>query len=80
MQSHRKIVSSTNILILITIFMYFVQINITNGSLWLGLNIYFLQDKLYYQVLSTMFTHGGIEHLIMNMLVLPKINLEVQLL
>ena len=70
MQSHRKIVSASNILILLTILMYYVQTNIHNGPLWFGLNIYFLQEHLYYQVLSTMFAHGGIEHLLMNMLVL----------
>lgn len=70
MQSHNKIVTLTNILILFTIIIYFIQINIPNGSLWLGLNIYFLKEHLYYQVLSNMFTHGGIEHLIMNMIVL----------
>jgi rhomboid protease GluP len=70
MTNHRKLLTATNILILITVLMYFVQISIPNGGLWLGLNIFFLQEKLYYQVLSTMFAHGGIEHLLMNMLVL----------
>jgi membrane associated rhomboid family serine protease len=36
----------------------------------LGLNIFFFQEELYYQVISTIFTHGTVEHLIMNMLVL----------
>ncbi|MCK5293100.1 MAG: rhomboid family intramembrane serine protease [Arcobacteraceae bacterium] len=70
MESHKKLITTTNIIIFITIIMYIVQINIHNGSLWLGLNIYFFNNKLYYQLLSSMFAHGGIEHILMNMFVL----------
>jgi len=70
MPNHNKIITSTNILIFITSLMYLIQTNINNGGLWFGLNIYFLQEHLYYQALSTMFAHGGFEHLLMNMLVL----------
>ena len=73
MQNHKKVLTLTNIIIAITVIMYFIQINIPNGGLYLGLNIYFFIDKLYYQVLSTMFAHGGYEHLAMNMLVLWQI-------
>ncbi len=70
MESHKKLITTTNIIIFITIIMYIVQINIHNGSLWLGLNIFFFNNKLYYQLLSSMFAHGGIEHILMNMFVL----------
>jgi len=67
---NNQIISATNILIFFTIIMYIIQINIPNGSLWLGLNIYFLNNHLYYQLISTIFAHGGVEHIIMNMIVL----------
>lgn len=70
MNKHREIVTLTNILIVFTILIYFVQTNIAYGNVLLGLNIYFFADKLYYQPLSTMFAHGGVEHLAMNMIVL----------
>ncbi len=60
----------TNIIILITLIMYGVQNSITNGSIYLGLNIYFFELNLYHQLFSTMFVHGGIAHLLMNMFVL----------
>lgn len=59
----------TNIIIAITIFMYIVQLNLPYGNLRLGLNGYFLHG-LWYQPISTMFAHGGIGHLLMNMFVL----------
>ncbi len=65
-----KLFTATNIIICITVLMYIIQINIPNGTLWFGLNIYFFTNKLYYQLLSSMFAHGGIEHILMNMFVL----------
>ena len=67
---HRKILTTTNILILITIFTYIIQKTIQNGDILFGLNIYFFTHALYHQLISTMFTHSGIEHLLMNMFVL----------
>lgn len=60
----------TNAIILITIFMYVVQTNMEHGIVKLGLNFLFLEYGLWYQPLSTMFAHGGIGHLLMNMFVL----------
>ena len=60
----------TNITIGITVIMYLVQTNIQYGGLYLGLNMYFLEAGLYWQPLSSMFAHGGIGHLGMNMFVL----------
>jgi len=73
MQNHKKLYTLTNIIIVFTILMYLIQINVTNGDLYFGLNIYFFIDKLYYQAISSMFTHGGVEHLAMNMIVLWQI-------
>ncbi len=63
-------ITLSNIIIALTVLMYIVQINITNGSIYLGLNRYFLDASFYWQPLSSMFTHGGIGHLGMNMFVL----------
>ncbi len=62
--------TATNILIGITVLMYIIQINITQGSLFLGLNLYFSVYDFWWQPLTTMFAHGGIAHLGMNMFVL----------
>ncbi len=70
MNSHRKVFTLTNSIILITILCYFLQTNIQYGDILFGLNIYFFTEGFYYQVVSTMFAHGGIEHLVMNMIVL----------
>jgi len=60
----------TNITIGITVLMYIVQINIQHGGLYLGLNMYFVKADFLWQPLSSMFAHGGIGHLGMNMFVL----------
>ncbi|MFA9374954.1 MAG: rhomboid family intramembrane serine protease [Poseidonibacter sp.] len=62
--------TATNILIIITVLMYVIQINMSNGGLYLGLNLYFIVYDFWWQPLSTMFAHGGIAHLGMNMFVL----------
>ncbi|MGB5792910.1 rhomboid family intramembrane serine protease [Poseidonibacter sp.] len=62
--------TATNILIIITVLMYVIQINMSNGGLYLGLNLYFMVYDFWWQPLSTMFAHGGIAHLGMNMFVL----------
>ena len=51
----KKDLSATNVIIFITLVAYIIQINIQNGSLLMGLNL---------------FSHGGIAHLGMNMFVL----------
>lgn len=66
----KKDFTATNILIIITVLMYIIQINISQGGLFLGLNLYFLVYDFWWQPLSTMFAHGGIAHLGMNMFVL----------
>ena len=59
----------SNIIIAITLVAYFIQTNIMNGGLIMGLNMYFTQG-LFWQPLSSMFAHGGLGHLAMNMFVL----------
>ncbi|WP_368029575.1 rhomboid family intramembrane serine protease [Arcobacter sp. s6] len=66
----RKDFTATNILIVITVIMYIIQINIPQGGLLFGLNLYFLIYDFWWQPLSSMFAHGGIAHLGMNMFVL----------
>ena len=73
-----KLITITNIIIAITIFMYAVQNIISNGTLYMGLNFYFLEGGFWWQPLSTMFAHGGIGHLLMNMFVLWMFGSELE--
>jgi membrane associated rhomboid family serine protease len=66
----KKDFTATNILIIITVLSYIVQINIPKGGLLFGLNLYFLIYDFWWQPLTTIFAHGGIGHLGMNMFVL----------
>lgn len=66
----KKDFTATNILIIITVLFYILQINIPNGGLLFGLNLYFSVYDFYWQPLTTIFAHGGIGHLGMNMFVL----------
>ena len=66
----KKDITATNVLIFITVVMYIIQINIEDGGLLFGLNLYFLVYNFWWQPLSTIFAHGGIAHLGMNMFVL----------
>ncbi|WP_428026926.1 rhomboid family intramembrane serine protease [Arcobacter sp.] len=65
-----KLITVSNFIILVTILMYVFQTNMENGSLFLGLNVFFLEANLWYQPLSSMFAHGGVGHILMNMFVL----------
>jgi len=65
-----RILSITNLLILINIIMFFIQNSMQNGTLYFGLNPFFFEYALYHQLLSTMFVHGGFFHILMNMFVL----------
>ncbi|MEA2050146.1 MAG: rhomboid family intramembrane serine protease [Campylobacterota bacterium] len=67
---NKKIITTTNIIILINLIMFGIQNIVQYGTLKLGLNIYFFKYDLYYQLFSTMFVHGGIAHILMNMFVL----------
>jgi membrane associated rhomboid family serine protease len=66
----KNTLNATNVLILLNVIMYMVQNTLEYGSLKLGLNIYFFEYGLYHQLLTTMFVHGGIGHILMNMFVL----------
>ena len=67
---NRSNFTAVNIIIGITVLFYFIQISMNNGGLFLGLNIYFSVYDFWWQPLSTMFAHGGLMHLVMNMFVL----------
>lgn len=62
--------TAVNIVIVLTVIAYLVQETISNGGLLMGLNIYFIAYNFWWQPLSTMFAHGGLMHLAMNMFVL----------
>lgn len=66
----KKDFTATNVIILITVIMYIIQINIPQGELLFGLNLYFMVYDFWWQPLTTIFAHGGIAHLGMNMFVL----------
>ena len=66
----KKDFTATNILIIITVLIYIIQINIPQGGLFFFFILYFLVYDFWWQPLSTMFAHGGIAHLGMNMFVL----------
>lgn len=66
----QKTITATNIIIIITILAYLVQTNINHGGLIMGLNLYFVLQDFWWQPLTTIFAHGGIGHLGMNMFVL----------
>ena len=70
MLNNYKIFSITNFIIIITCIMYIIQINIINGSIYFGLNLYFIKYNIWWQPISTIFAHGGLFHLILNMFVL----------
>ncbi len=62
--------TAVNVIIAITVLFYFIQTTMNNGGLLLGLNMYFSAYDFWWQPLSTMFAHGGLMHLAMNMFVL----------
>ena len=66
----KKDITATNVLIVLTILMYILQTNIERGGLYMGLNMYFVLGDFWWQPLSSMFAHGGLGHLGMNMFVL----------
>ena len=71
-------VSITNIIISVNIIMFAIQNIIQNGTILFGLNIYFLEYNLWFQPLSTMFVHGGIAHILMNMFVLFQFGNQIE--
>lgn len=62
--------TATNILIFVTVLMYIVQTTIPDGGFYMGLNMYFLLYDFWWQPISTIFAHGGLFHIAMNMFVL----------
>ena len=72
MLKNHRLFTATNFIIVITFIMYIIQINITNGDIYFGLNIYFIKYNVWWQPISTIFAHGGLFHLILNMFVLYK--------
>jgi len=65
-----KLTTATNIIIFVNIIVFIIQNSIPYADLYLGLNIYFFTNQFYHQLFTTMFVHGGIGHILMNMFVL----------
>lgn len=62
---------ATKILIIINIIFFLIQSNIgTNADMFFGLNSLFVEQNFYHQILTTMFVHGSLMHIVMNMIVL----------
>lgn len=62
--------SLTVFIILLNIVGFFLQNTFERADLIFGLNRYFYEAGLFWQPLSSMFMHGGLTHLAMNMVVL----------
>lgn len=60
----------TLIIIFVNVIAYFFQINFERADLFFALNRYFYEAGLFWQPLSSMFMHGSLTHLGMNMVVL----------
>ena len=67
---NKSLLNITNIIIALNFIIFGIQNQLENLSLLFGLNIYFFQYHFYYQLLTTMFIHGGIAHILMNMIIL----------
>ena len=75
---NNKLLTVTNIIIFLNLMMFAIQNIIEYGTLKLGLNIYFFKYELYYQLISTMFVHGGMAHILMNMFVLYQFGSQIE--
>ena len=62
--------SLTKWLILLNVLGYFLQNSFERADLIFALNRYFFEAELFWQPLTSMFMHGGLSHLGMNMVVL----------
>jgi membrane associated rhomboid family serine protease len=63
-------VRATSALLALNIIAFLLQHVIAYSHAYFGLNRYFLEAGFYWQPLSSMFMHGGLTHLAMNMVVL----------
>jgi len=64
----------SNIIIILSVLSYFIQIQFDQVfTIIFGLNYLFFKDDLYWQLLTTIFLHGSLMHLAMNMIVLFQI-------
>ncbi len=69
MQNH-KLITYSNITITFTLFIFFLQYMFPIITSYLGLNINFLSVGFWWQPLTVIFTHGGFDHILMNMFML----------
>jgi membrane associated rhomboid family serine protease len=62
--------SATNVIIVLNVIFFIIQNLIKHAIFIFGLNYMFLEAGFYWQPLTSMFMHGGVGHLVMNMAVL----------
>lgn len=68
----------TNVIITLNLILYILQINFDRADLIFALNRYFYEAKLFWQPLTSMFMHGGLTHLAMNMVVLFQVGVMIE--
>lgn len=78
MQNTYKTFTLTNIIIVLTFLGFTIQYLINNASLIMGLNAYFLVYNFWWQPLSSIFSHGGVLHILMNMAILYAIGNQIE--
>lgn len=67
-QQNQRLNLFSNALIALNVIIYFVTPS--EYKAFLGLNVLFFAEGFYWQILTTMFMHGGLAHLALNMIVL----------
>lgn len=70
--------TATNLLILLNGLMFLFQGTLHHGTAILGINRLFVDAGLWWQPLSSMFVHGGLVHLTMNMAVLHQVGTLIE--
>ena len=68
--NNTKLFNITNTIIALNFIVFGIQNQFEQITVLLGLNIFFLKYHFYYQLISSMFVHGGITHILMNMMIL----------
>ena len=67
-----------SILIILNIAVFLITKDNHSASLIYGMNTYFLENRLFWQPITSMFMHGNFTHLFMNMAVLFQFGVILQ--
>ncbi len=65
-----KLLTITNITIVLCCLLFIIDGSIANSIAILGMNFLFLKYNFFWQPVSSMFVHGGLMHIVMNMVIL----------